>query len=201
LLREAYAQSTGDAKLTCAKALAILGDPSGVETLVAAANQATAWDAGWNYRGMGQFGHALSPLDTLLVALGHTHDRRALPAVLAKLRMLTPQTEFSHHRAVGLALELLADPAAAEPLAKLLAQPGMTGYVSTSIADMRQREKGENTVGVAVRREAIRELLFARALYRCGDYQGQGEKILRQYTHDLRGHLARHAQAVLDRGR
>jgi hypothetical protein len=201
LLRKAYAQSTGDAKLTCAKALAVLGDASGLETLLAAVNQATTWDAGWNYRSMGQFGHALSPLDTLLVALGRTHDRRALPAVLAKLRMLTPTTEFSHHRAVGLALELLADPAAAEPLAKLLAQPGMTGYMSASIADVRRREQGENTVGVAVRREAIRELLFARALYRCGDYQGKGEKILRQYTHDLRGHLARHAQAVLDHGR
>jgi hypothetical protein len=39
--------------------------------------------------------------------------------------------------------------------------------------------------------------VLARALFRCGDYQGVGKKILESYTQDLRGHLARHAQAVL----
>jgi hypothetical protein len=200
LLRKAYAAASGDAKLAYAKVLAVMGDASGLDTLLAAVQQATAWDAGWNFRGMGQFGHALSPLDTLLVALGRTHDRRAVPAVLAKLRMLTPTSEFSHHRAVGLALELLGDHAAARPLADLLALPGMSGYASTSIAEVRRREADEDTVGVAVRREAIRELILARALYRCGDYNALGAKILGQYTHDLRGHLARHAQSVLAGG-
>ena len=51
------------------------------------------------------------------------------------------------------------------------------------------------------RRESLRELMLARALYRCGDYNGLGRKILETYTHDLRGHLARHAQAVLDEGK
>ena len=44
----------------------------------------------------------------------------------------------------------------------------------------------------------LREITLARALYRCGDYQGLGRKILESYTHDLRGHLARHAKAVLE---
>ena len=48
------------------------------------------------------------------------------------------------------------------------------------------------------RRESLRELLLARALYRCGDHNGLGKKILQQYTQDLRGHLSRHAQAVLE---
>ena len=43
--------------------------------------------------------------------------------------------------------------------------------------------------------------MLARALYRCGDQEGLGEKILRQYAQDLRGHLARHAQAVLAEGK
>ena len=51
------------------------------------------------------------------------------------------------------------------------------------------------------RRESLRELMLARALYRCGDDNGVGEKILREYTQDLRGHLARHAQAVLEEGK
>jgi hypothetical protein len=44
---------------------------------------------------------------------------------------------------------------------------------------------------------ALRELIVARALYRCGDQRGLAEGILRQYEQDLQGPLARHAQAVL----
>jgi hypothetical protein len=43
----------------------------------------------------------------------------------------------------------------------------------------------------------LRELYLARALYRCGDHDGLGEKTLRQFAQDLHGHYARHAQAVL----
>ena len=43
--------------------------------------------------------------------------------------------------------------------------------------------------------------MLARALYRCGDKDGLGEKILRAYANDLRGPIARHAQAVLDADR
>jgi hypothetical protein len=46
--------------------------------------------------------------------------------------------------------------------------------------------------------EPLREIVLARALYRCGDHEGLGRRILEQYTQDLRGHLARHAKAVLE---
>jgi len=197
LLRKAFAAANGDAKLAYAKTLAVLGDATGIDLLIAKVTAADAWDAGWNYRGMGQFGGALSDLDGLIVCLGRTRDRRALPAVLAKLQMLRPETDFSHHRAVALALESIGDRSAAKPLAELLSMPGMNGYLCNSIDVVRQREADQNTVGVAVRRDAIRELMIARALYRCGDYHGQGRKTLEAYTHDLRGHLARHAKAVL----
>jgi hypothetical protein len=94
-------------------------------------------------------------------------------------------------------LELLGDPAAARPLAALLAKPGMTGHAITSIDAAIRSETPGGTNAVQTRRESLRELLLARALYRCGDYQGVGKKILESYTQDLRGHLARHAQAVL----
>jgi hypothetical protein len=42
--------------------------------------------------------------------------------------------------------------------------------------------------------------MLARALYRCGDHERLGETTLRRYAEDLRGHLARHAQAVLASG-
>ena len=146
---------------------------------------------------MGQFGNAMSPLDTQIVALGRAGDRRAVPVILEKLRLLSAESEFSHHRAVGLALELLGDPAAAAPLAGLLAQPGMTGHVQTTIQQAIQQETPGGTSAEQTRRESVRELLLARALYRCGDPQGLGRQILASYTHDLRGHLARHARAVL----
>ena len=46
-----------------AQVLAVLGDPTGLATLLAEVPRTSAWDPGWNYRAMGQFGNALSPLD------------------------------------------------------------------------------------------------------------------------------------------
>jgi hypothetical protein len=169
--------------------------------LVAEVHAAPDWDEGWNYRGMGQFGSALSPLDKKIVALGRTKEREALPAILEKLALLTAESEFSHHRAVALALESIGETAAAKPLFELLEKPGMTGYVHDSIEVAQELGAPGGTTAVTTRRQSIRELSLARALYRCGDCQGLGEKILRAYTHDLRGHMARHAQAVLDAGR
>ena len=132
------------------------------------------------------------------MALGRTHDRRGVPVILEKLRLLSASDAFSHHRAVGLALETIADPSAAKPLAELLAKPGIMGNVHSTI-EISRRGNGpeDDTNAVEPRRESLRELLLARALYRCGDYEHLGEKILRQYVDDLRGHFSRHAQAVL----
>ena len=197
-LQKAYAEASEKDRLDYALVLGVMGDATGLEPLMAEVRRASQWDAGWNYKGMGQFGNALSPLDTCIVALGRTGDRRAVPVVLEKLRTLTAADAFSHHRAVGLALETLGDPAAARPLADLLAKPGISGYVHATVDVAIEREAPGGTNAEETRRNSIRELLLARALFRCGDYQGQGRKILESYTHDLRGHLARHAQAVLE---
>jgi len=197
LLREAYSAAEGEKKGQAAFVLAMLGDPAGLETLAAEVRAAPAWDEGWNYRGMGQFGSALSPLDKKIVALGRTGRREALPAILEKLDLLTVESDFSHHRAVALATESIADPAAAKPLFDLLEKPGMTGYVHSTVEIARELGAPGGTNAVTTRRESIRELSLARALYRCADYGGLGEKILRAYTKDLRGHFARHAEAVL----
>lgn len=198
LLRKAYASSEGPARLIYARMLGILGDPMGVETLIAATREYSQWDVGWSFR-LGRGRSILqSPLDCLIITLGRTRDRRALPAIVEKLKLLTADDDFSHHRAVALALESLADPAAAKPLAELLAQPQMSGHVRNSIevASQHEREAGKN--GVKCRRESLRELMLARALCHCGDYEGVGQKTLGRYAEDLRGHLSRHARAVLD---
>jgi flavin-dependent dehydrogenase len=202
LLRRAYQAAAVDPdKLVYARALAVLGDATGVETLLGKARSYEQWDEGWNYRGMGQFGAALSELDNLLVALGHAGDAKAVPVIVDKLRQLDAEQAFSHHRAVGLALELIRDPSAAEPLAELLAKPGMTGHVHKDIRAAIERGVPGGTNAEQTRRESLRELMLARALYRCGDRDSLGEKILREYTQDLRGHLARHAAAVLAEAR
>jgi len=200
LLRKAYQGADGaEAKLVYAHYLAVLGDATGLPTLAAEVERTQDWDEGWNYRAMGQFGTALSRLDQLVVALGRTRDPKAIPAIVDKAKLLTAESDFSHHRAVGLALELIGDPSAASPLAELLTQPGMTGYVHDSVEEARRRDQEESsTTGVKTRRDSLRELLLARALYRCGDYGDVGKQTLTNYTKDLRGHLARHAKAVLE---
>jgi len=196
LLRSAYHTTGSDKdKLTYAHILGVMGDPTGAETL-AKALAAREWDEGWKYTGMGQYGASMSVLDSLIIALGRTRRDVALRPILARVRQLGPEHALSHHRAVAEALETLGDPAAATPLAELLQKPGMTGHALTSI-DMAIRSIPPSSTDNTTRECSLRELMLARALYRCGDYQGLGRKILEQYAQDLRGHYARHALAVL----
>ena len=115
--------------------------------------------------------------------------------------MLTAEHDFSHHRAAAMALECIGGPQAAKALADLLAKPAMTGYAHTSMDDAVRLGAPGSTTAVAERRESLRELFIARALYRCGDHNGLGQKTLRRYASDLRGHLARNAHAVLEAGK
>jgi flavin-dependent dehydrogenase len=196
LLKKAC-KNTQDEKnrLVYAHILGMLGDPTGAGTLIEAVISRN-WDKGWNYTGMGQYGMSLSELDSLIVALGRTRDKRALKPILEKVELLDEKSEFSHCRAVAMALESIGDPAGAKPLAMLLSKPGMQGYALTNIEKAR-REVSPSPTDTVTRNNSLRELVLARALYHCGDYQGLGEKILKQYAADLRAHYARHASAVL----
>ena len=196
LLRQAYASATGEDKVAYARILAILHDPAGVDTLMQAIDKLD-WDKGWNYTGMGQFGSSLSPVDTMLVALARTGDKRCLPAIVKKAATLDEKSDFSHFRAVALSLEMLRDPAGVEPLARLLALPGLQGYAVHDPAQAAQLS-GPNPNDNSTRQTAVRELTLGRALYRCGDKDGLGKKILGDYATDLRGFMAQHAQAVLE---
>ncbi|MCX5656429.1 MAG: FAD-dependent oxidoreductase [Planctomycetota bacterium] len=198
LLEKAYAAaSDADAKLTYANVLALFGNKAGADTLLEKVKATAAFDKGWNYTGMGQFGRSVSALDQYIIALGRTHDPRALEAILEKVAMLDATKEYSHHRACAVVLETLGDPRAAKPLADLLAKPGMTGYATTTVADAGRIAGTGGGTETKPRNDSLRELVLARALYRCGDSGGIGRKILEQYAKDLRGHYARHAQAVL----
>lgn len=192
-LMEAYEKSDGEAKLRYALVLGFFGQPEVVPTLVEELEKVKQWDAKILQGKMAEYAHLPTPVDAVILALGYTKDRRALPAILDKLAMLDAKTTLSHHRAVAIALEALGDRAAAEPLAQLLAKPGMTGHAMTKLEPLGLKaDKG--------RREApLREIVLARALYRCGDFEEVGVAILKQYQNDLRGLFARHACSVLEK--
>ena len=200
LLREAYASSEGETRFAYAQKLAMLGDATGAELLLERVRSADGWDFGWRYASMSNFGSALSPLDTAIIALARAGYEEAVPTILEKVALLDATVEFSHHRAAALALERLGDPAAAAALAALLAKPGMSGHVHDSLEAARAHDAAAagDLHAVHTRRDSLRELLVARALFRLGDHDGLGRSILEAYTADLRGHLARHARAVLE---
>ena len=192
LLRDAYEEATlPEHRLIYANILGMLGDATGIDTLIETISK-QSWDKGWNFRGMGQFGGSLSRLDSLIIALGKTGEKRGLPVILDKLEQLDATKAFSHHRAVAVALETLKDRSAAKPLADLLSAEGMMGYAITAI-DAGPKSSG----GAEHRSQPLREIILARALYRCGDHDGLGERTLRAYEKDLRGLFAKHAHAVL----
>jgi hypothetical protein len=199
-VRDAYTRARSEqARLDYARLLAMLGDKTGLDTLLAALER-SSWDTGQDIKSSGESGANYSRVDMLILAVGRTRDRRAVGPILAKARQLDPANPLSHFRAVAVALETVGDPAAAPTLAELLRKPGMTGHAVTTVSEAR-RKRGEEEKGqgrtVRLVNPAIRELVLARALYRCGDERGLAREILQRYVEDLQGPLARHAHAVL----
>ncbi len=194
LLREAYKAAGDEAKLNYAHVLGVLGDAAGADSLVQAI-AGKPWDSGWSFTGGGQYGGSLSPMDSQIIALARTHDPRALALLVEKARQLDAESAFSHHRAMAIAFETTGRPEAADCLAELLKKPGMSGFVCLDIAAVqRAAEVPDPNLD---RDRSLRELLLARALYRCGDRDGLAAGILAAYERDLRGHWARHAHAIL----
>jgi len=196
LIEQAYRTSKDfQSRLVYAHILGMMGNATGVDTLIKAV-EGQEWDRGWQFTGMGQYGTSLSRLDSLVITLGRTRDPRAVPVIVALARKLTPKSAFSHFRAVALALEQLDTQQAAQVLAQLLKLPGVMGHAVTDFEEALRHNPPSGT-DTTLRNQALRELYLARALYRCGDWQGLGRKILEQYVHDLHGHYARHAWWVL----
>jgi len=195
LLQQAYtAAGTPHEKLCYAHVLGMLGDATGIETLIDAVNNSPE-EAGLTRHWSERMGRRMSDVDTYLIALGRTRDKRALAPILAKAEQTTESTPFFRFRAITLALEPLASPAAAQSLARMLQLPRIGGHSITSLIQV------SSWSDLDQRNTALRELALARVLYRCGDYQGLGEATLKQYALDLRGIFALHATAVLKAGK
>ena len=55
----------------------------------------------------------------------------------------------------------------------------------------------ESSTDDGTRNDALKEIVLARALVKCGDNHGIGREILEQYAQDQRGGFSVHAKAVL----
>jgi len=183
-------------QLTYARILGMLGNAAGGEVLQEAVENASDWDTGWNYTGMGQFGKSISYLDGLIIALGRTKRAEAIPVLENMSKRLTTASEFSHFRAVAMALETIGDNRGALILYDLLQLPGVTGHSMPDIQTAKRLTPAGDT-DTSTRNNSLRELILARALFRCGDVNGLGKEILTNYSKDLRGHYYRHASGVL----
>ncbi|KAA6328870.1 putative thiazole biosynthetic enzyme [termite gut metagenome] len=186
-----------DESLIYASILCMLGESTLAHLLAGAISKQPDWDKGWHYTGMGQFGMSLSHLDALLIALGRAKVASTLPVVLEKARLLEPENEFSHYRAVAMAAESIGSREAAPVLAELLRASGMRHHAIRSYAEVRSSVV-PGMEDVSTRNIALKELHLAGALYLCGDADRLGETILRQYADGLQGHYARYASELLN---
>lgn len=196
LLREAYRAATGEkAKLCYAYVLGILGDATGVETLVAQALKPTGERLVVNTGNKSSFGRRLNEFPSQLVALGRTKSPRAVPAIKSEICRMKSSWDSQLARAIDLACEAMPSPEFAEDLAEVLLRPKMSGYAKRGMAAASPRggfgaQEDESQV--------MRELHLARALWLCGDRDGLAKGILEAYARDPRGIFAAHARAVLE---
>ena len=184
-LRASFRASPSLAK---AKALCALGDQAAVEYLAAwlesqplAGGQAYQWDAFLS----------VPEVDAVMWLLGAARDKRAVPALVAKLDQCTTEAgHFSHIRAVTTALGRIGDPAAAPAIHRFLSRPGVAGH-----ADAEGKTESLHSESFV---KAFVELHAAAALVRCGDREGLGARILTGYLDDWRGIFVRFAGHVLE---
>lgn len=172
LLRQAYNDTTGSAKIIYAEALGIMGDGTGLPLLLAEAERrATQKDYPVQHD---KHGKVIMPDEVvkLLWALAQTHDPRIVP-VLCKLADSAGHTQFNRFRPCVIGLGAIGDPAAAPTLAKLI-QPALV--------------KPE---------PSINSLMLAVALYRCGDQDGIAKKELEKIAASPNGPFAELAWQVL----
>ncbi|MDH6356734.1 FAD-dependent oxidoreductase [Parabacteroides sp. PF5-9] len=188
--------TTSDSRVIYASILCILGDATYCNVLEEKIRQYTAWDKGWHYTGMHQFGMSMSRLDALLIALGNAADKKSLPVILEKAKLLNPEDYFSHFRAITKAFESVNSQEAIPILSEMLTAPGVRFYDIDSYVTARNQVVPDE-IDVTIRNRALKELHLARALYLCGDKDGMGEMILKRYANSLQGHYARYAEEVL----
>jgi len=201
-LKKGYKKAPKQEKIHYANILCMLHTSIGWETVLEQVRTFTAWDKGWNYRGMHQFGFSVSRLDNYVMALGYSRRNETIPELLRLGRLLTPQSEFSHIRAFSIAAGQLASGDFQPVLAQLLRATDMAGHHIANEQEASEKISLNIIDSVYVledssRNKALKELYVAQALYRCGDNEGLARQILQNYAAGMEGHYARFAYEVL----
>jgi flavin-dependent dehydrogenase len=198
LLKQAFKEKAGTPQqLNYAQILAMLGEFTGIDVLMKEINRYGQWDPGWNYMGMSQWGACMSRLDSLIMALGYTGKKEALPAVMMYAKQLKPDSTLSHFRSVCVAFETIGDKTAAPVLKDIILSCNIKNEAVVTDYIKARSSTNNDVADTSVRNRVLKELHLARALYRCGDMDGMGETILKAYANDLHHHYALHAQSIL----
>jgi len=190
-------------KLNYARILGVMGNDTGLQTLLEAVERIEIWGKGYDTSPARETGYTFAEVDRLVMALGFTRSPKARPTLVKKLKLLDAQSSLSHIKAVVMALRMNRDPSLAGPLAELLDKPGMTGHATP--AGYYRPQKPQSPRKIPVRAEIgkplnrkFREVLVAALLLDCGDLNGKGRAVLDAYTKDVHGHFAAYARAALD---
>lgn len=197
LLRQALPAASGEGRIELARALCFLGDAAGADSLLAELDRELAGDQlpEWEHRRHAMPDHGWAPPAAYLIfLLARLGDRRVIPwmeTVADQVRMNPARSDamFCYVHAVCLAAELLAHTDCLDALNILADKPGIKASDLPTGTDPRQ------TVDPTADRYAYLEFCVGRALLRCGSPRGR--QIVARYTRDLRGVLARSAQALL----
>lgn len=203
-VKKEYKTSSGQSKLLFAQILGMCGEIDGVTTLLEELNKFEKWDEKIFQGSMADYAHLPTPIDAVILALGYSGDKSVTPELIKLVEELNENVTLSHHRSLALALENLSSSIAAQPLAMLLQKQGMQGYAMLNLDDALNKLENDgkginsaNNSSLKKRTQSLREIILARALFKCGDYNSIGKNILINYTKDMRGLFARHANEVL----
>ncbi len=172
--------------LHSAHILAFLGNPAG-KTVIEKNIADNNWDKGWNYRGMGQFGFSVSPLDSLIFAL--TKVGSAPDIILNKLALLNWDTEFSHIRSVCMYFLRHPDSRAAKKLEAILKQSGVTSFAIVTYADAVASNR-EDCNDTSYRNSQLKEIYLAKALAACEPENKLACSILECYKNSMQTYFS-----------
>lgn len=201
ILKHWYKESSFTDKLYYANILCMMNISVGVDRILEEVKLYTDWDTGWNFRGMHQFGPSISRLDNYIIALGYSKSSIVVPEILRLSKKLTPQSEFSHIRAVSIAAESLRSKEFQNIFYDLLLNDMIGNHIkSQKEAMIKIKPNIIDRVYIledTIRNKALKELYLAKALYLCGDKNNMGKTVLENYASGQEAHYARYAFEVL----
>ncbi len=169
--------------LEAALTLTFLKSEKGVSALLKLLEKGE-WDEGWNYRGMHQFGFSASRVDTAILALAPLH--KGIEYVDTLTRKLSPESEFSHIRAVALFYMKNPDHAMSEIFESILAQKGMQGYAIRTYAQSIASNNSDWNDN-SYRNSQLKELYLAKALFACDPASETARSIINSYACGMQG--------------